>query len=84
MQILTKLHVLLFIEMRFDIMFLYMENYKRVHSLSFFTAQVASNLEDDPGDNTAIAAGAGIGGAVLVILVIIGVIVFIRYRQILV
>ena len=46
----------------------------------FFTTQVASNRDDHPGDNTGLAAGAGIGGAVLVILVIIGVIVFIRYR----
>lgn len=48
----------------------------------FFAIQVASNRDDDPGDNTGLAAGAGIGGAVLVILVIIGVIVFLRYRQI--
>ena len=36
MEIFMKSNVLLFIEMRFDIMFLYMENYKRVDSLSFF------------------------------------------------
>ena len=48
----------------------------------FFTTQVVSNQEGDPGDNTGLAAGAGVGGAVLVILVIIGVIVFLRYRQI--
>lgn len=82
MQIFTKLHVLLFIEMRFEIMFLYMEHYKRVPLYHFFTTQVVSNQEGDPGDNTGLAAGAGVGGAVLVILVIIGVIVFLRYRQI--
>ena len=67
----------------FDILFLYMEHYKREHSLLFlFTTQVTSERKDDPGDNTGLAAGAGVGGAVIVILVIIGVIVFLRYRQI--
>ena len=65
--------------MRFDIMFLYMENYKRVDSLSFFTIQVDSS-QDNSGDKTGLATGAGVGGAVVVVLVIIGVIVFIRYR----
>lgn len=45
----------------------------------FVSPQVALKHKDDPGDNTGLAAGAGIGGAVVVILVIIGVVVFIRY-----
>lgn len=63
-------------------MFLYMEHYKREHSLSFlYTKQASSEQTHDPGDSTGLAAGAGVGGAVIVILVIIGVIVFRRYRQ---
>ena len=56
----------------------------RVMTLPFVTTDFVSPQEplqhkDDPGDNTGLAAGAGIGGAVVVILVIIGVVVFIRY-----
>lgn len=56
----------------------------RVMTLPFVTTDFVSPQEplqhkDDPGDNTGLAAGAGVGGAVVVILVIIGVIVFIRY-----
>ena len=45
-----------------------------------YYAQLTSEARGSPEDNTGLAAGAGVGGAVVVILVIIGVIVFLRYR----
>ena len=48
--------------------------------LSNYYAQRTSEARVNPEDNTGLAAGAGVGGAVVVVLIIIGVIVFIRYR----
>ena len=45
----------------------------------FIYTQIKSGLKDNPEGNTWVATGAGVGGAMVVILVIIGVIVLIRY-----
>lgn len=45
-----------------------------------YYAQRTSEARVNPEDKTGLAAGAGVGGAVVVVLIIIGVIVFIRYR----
>ena len=45
-----------------------------------YYAQRTSEARVNPEDKTGLAAGAGVGGTVVVVLVIIGVIVFIRYR----
>ena len=42
--------------------------------------QKDSEQKNSAVDNTVLAAGAGVGGAVIVTLLVIGVIVFIRYR----
>lgn len=48
--------------------------------LSNYYAQRTSEARVNLEDKTGLAAGAGVGGAVVVVLIIIGVIVFIRYR----
>lgn len=45
-----------------------------------YYAQRTSETRGSLEDNTGLAVGAGVGGAVIVVLIIIGVIVFIRYR----
>ena len=50
-----------------------------MQNMFFIYTQIKSGLKDNPEGNTWVATGAGVGGAMVVILVIIGVIVLIRY-----
>ena len=52
-----------------------------MQNILFIYTQIQSGLKDKPEGNTWVATGAGVGGAVVVILVVIGVIVLIRYRN---
>lgn len=52
-----------------------------MQNMFFIYTQIKSGLKDKPEGNTGVATGAGVGGAVIVILVVIGVIVLIRYRN---
>ena len=61
------------------------ECFKRVTHLVVYSQTTGKQKDSEqrysPVQNTGLATGAGVGGAVIVILVVIGVFVFIRYRQ---